>query len=70
MVEITVVAEDELQPVDLKDTLDELGGPKDWKFSYELGPASLKDFNPLPLLQQVLSTDIIVKLTKQNRMEK
>ncbi len=54
MVEITVVAEEQLQAVNLQDSLDELGGPKDWKFSYELGPSSLKDFNPLPLLQQVL----------------
>ena len=30
------------------------GGPQDWKLSYELGPKSLKEFNPLPLLQQIL----------------
>ncbi len=54
MVEVTVVPEEELKTVDVQESLDDLGGPKDWKFSYELGPASLKDFNPLPLLQQVL----------------
>lgn len=29
-------------------------GPRDWKLSYELGPSSLREFNPLPLLQQIL----------------
>ncbi len=52
MVEIEIVPADTIQakaspPV-------EAGGPSDWKFSYELGCESLKNFNPLPLLQQVL----------------
>lgn len=29
-------------------------GPRDWRLSFELGPQSLKTFNPLPLLQHVL----------------
>ena len=54
MVEITVVTPDQVQAADVVDDVEALGGPRDWKFSYELGPQSLKDFNPLPLLQQVL----------------
>lgn len=30
------------------------GAPQDWKLSYELGPRSLRVFNPLPMLQHVL----------------
>ncbi len=29
-------------------------GPRDWKLTYELGPESLRDFNPLPILQHVM----------------
>ncbi len=29
-------------------------GPRDWSLSFELGPSSLQEFNPLPLLQHVL----------------
>ncbi len=29
-------------------------GPRDWSLSFQLGPSSLKEFNPLPLLQHVL----------------
>jgi CheY-like chemotaxis protein/anti-sigma regulatory factor (Ser/Thr protein kinase) len=29
-------------------------GPRDWSLSFQLGPTSLKEFNPLPLLQHVL----------------
>lgn len=54
MVEIRVVSPDEVEAVAADEHMEDVGGPKDWKFSYELGPSSLKDFNPLPLLQQVL----------------
>ena len=30
------------------------GSPQDWKLVYELGPRSLRVFNPLPMLQHVL----------------
>lgn len=30
------------------------GSPQDWKLSYELGPRSLRAFNPLPVLQHIL----------------
>jgi CheY-like chemotaxis protein/anti-sigma regulatory factor (Ser/Thr protein kinase) len=29
-------------------------GPRDWSLSFQLGPSSLREFNPLPLLQHVL----------------
>jgi len=29
-------------------------GPRDWSLTFQLGPNSLKEFNPLPLLQHVL----------------
>ncbi len=31
-----------------------VSGPTDWKFSYQLGPETLRDFNPLPLLLHIL----------------
>ena len=54
MVEITVVPPEQLEAVAVFEPIEDVSGPRDWKFSYELGPHSLKDFNPLPLLQQVL----------------
>lgn len=30
------------------------GASQDWKFTYELGPQSLRVFNPIPLLQHIL----------------
>lgn len=54
MVEIAVVPESEVKAVNIRESLADLGGPRQWKFSYELGSASLQEFNPLPLLQQVL----------------
>ena len=52
MVEVEVVdegfADSSIEVVGAED------GPQDWKLSYELGPDSLKVFNPLPLLQQIL----------------
>ena len=30
------------------------GSPQDWKLCYELGPRSLRAFNPLPVLQHIL----------------
>jgi CheY-like chemotaxis protein len=31
-----------------------VGSPQDWKLCYELGPRSLRAFNPLPVLQHIL----------------
>jgi serine phosphatase RsbU (regulator of sigma subunit)/anti-sigma regulatory factor (Ser/Thr protein kinase) len=54
LVEVTMVAPDEaLRPAPAP-TPEELGGAEQWQLCYELGPASLRSGNPLPLLQQVL----------------
>ncbi|MFT4711904.1 MAG: CheY-like chemotaxis protein/anti-sigma regulatory factor (Ser/Thr protein kinase) [Candidatus Azotimanducaceae bacterium] len=31
-----------------------IAGPTDWKLAYQLGPETLRDFNPLPLLLHIL----------------
>lgn len=54
MVEVRMVTSDEVVPEEGVPAQSQSLGPRDWKFSYELGPHSLKEFNPLPLLQQVL----------------
>ena len=53
MIEITVVEPEEAND-EKGQAVVQLDGPKDWKLTYELGPESLKEFNPLPLLQQIL----------------
>ena len=53
MIEVTIPDASDVGAT-TEDELGQLEGPKDWKLSYELGPHSLKDFNPLPLLQQIL----------------
>ncbi len=53
MVEIEIVPNNSVQPQPAAPVVED-GGPRDWKFTYELGSESLKSFNPLPLLQQVL----------------
>jgi len=52
MVEVEIVPSTSIQPQAVAQP--EEGGPSDWKFTYELGSESLKSFNPLPLLQQIL----------------
>ncbi|MEM7100283.1 MAG: SpoIIE family protein phosphatase [Pseudomonadota bacterium] len=52
LVELEVVDPDSVVPQEFAASNET--GPSDWKLTYELGPQSLKAFNPLPLLQQVL----------------
>ncbi len=54
MVEVKIVTPEEVETAEVSQTNELQQGPLDWKFTYELGPQSLKEFNPLPLLQQVL----------------
>jgi CheY-like chemotaxis protein/anti-sigma regulatory factor (Ser/Thr protein kinase) len=55
MLEASVVDEATLDaPVPVFGADDEVGA-EDWQLSYELGSRSLRAFNPLPLLQQVLT---------------
>jgi len=54
LVEVTMVAPDEaLRPAPAP-TAEERGGAEQWHQCYELGSATLRSGNPLPLLQQVL----------------
>jgi CheY-like chemotaxis protein len=54
MVELTMVESSELETLVPRNDRVGDSGPKDWKMSFELGPESLKSFNPLPLLQHLL----------------
>lgn len=54
IVEVTMVDERELADMALDYEESEQTRPRDWSFSYQLGPESLKTSNPLPLLQHVL----------------
>ncbi len=54
MVEVTMLDEHEIDaPMPTYVASGQIG-PRDWSLSFELGPDSLKEFNPLPLLQHVL----------------
>ncbi len=54
MVEVTMLDEREIDaPMPTYVASGQIG-PRDWSLSFELGPSSLQEFNPLPLLQHVL----------------
>jgi len=57
--DVTLIAVEMLDSKDkLLDPLDcvfvSQGEPQEWRFDFELGPDSLKSFNPLPLLHQIV----------------
>ena len=54
MVELTMVENSEVEEPSMGDDRTGDSGPMDWKMTFELGPESLKSFNPLPLLQHLL----------------
>ena len=54
MVEIKLVPFAEVDRAVQPTLIESDTGPTDWKLAYELGPSSLKEFNPLPMLQQIL----------------
>lgn len=54
LVELTVVNREEALRTSSAPVKFDHSGPIDWEMSYELGAESLREFNPLPLLQQVL----------------
>ena len=54
LVQVTMFAEEEIDaPMPTYVASGQIG-PRDWALSFQLGPSSLKEFNPLPLLQHVL----------------
>lgn len=54
MVEVLMVGDFELQNMHAGVTRARPGGPKDWTMTYELGPETLKNFNPLPLMLHIV----------------
>ncbi len=54
LVEVTMLHEEEIDaPMPTYVASGQIG-PRDWSLSFQLGPSSLREFNPLPLLQHVL----------------
>ena len=54
MVEVEIVSPEKLDIQRFKEADQGQPGPHDWSMTYELGPSSLREFNPLPVLQQIL----------------
>lgn len=54
MLEVKMVDPSEIQTETFKVEMGAISGPTDWKMTYRLGPHTLRDFNPLPLLLQLL----------------
>ncbi|WP_430459786.1 ATP-binding SpoIIE family protein phosphatase [Thalassolituus sp. LLYu03] len=54
LLEVKMVEENELEEVKLQLASGPVSGPIDWEMCYELGVASLKNFNPLPLMIHVM----------------
>ncbi len=54
LLELRMVNESELEKADVKLTSGPIAGPVDWQMRYELGPESLKNFNPLPLMIHIM----------------
>jgi CheY-like chemotaxis protein len=50
MMEVLMVEESEIHSQKTEYQMGAVSGPTDWRMAYRLGPATLKDFNPLPLL--------------------
>ena len=54
MLEIKMVDQSEIHTETFAVEMGAISGPTDWRMSYRLGPNTLRDFNPLPLLLQLL----------------
>lgn len=54
IIELKMVAEDELEESVLVLEQGMVTGPSDWKMDYELGVDSLRHFNPLPLMMHIM----------------
>ncbi|NKB31543.1 MAG: SpoIIE family protein phosphatase [Pseudomonadales bacterium] len=54
LVEVKMIGDFELQNPDSGFTNATQSGPQDWSMEYELGPNTLRDFNPLPLMLQIV----------------
>ena len=54
LLELRMIAEDELEDIALQLASGPLSGPIDWQMSYHLGPETLRHFNPLPLMIHIM----------------
>lgn len=54
MLELKMVEPSEIHSEKFEVEMGAISGPTDWSMSYRLGPHTLRDFNPLPLLLQLL----------------
>ncbi|MCD8522495.1 MAG: SpoIIE family protein phosphatase [Saccharospirillaceae bacterium] len=54
LLELRMIEEYELEDIALQLTSGPLSGPTDWQMSYHLGPETLKNFNPLPLMIHIM----------------
>ncbi|MFN3237927.1 MAG: SpoIIE family protein phosphatase [Pseudomonadales bacterium] len=54
MLELKMVDQAEIHSENFHVEMGAISGPTDWSMSYQLGPNTLRDFNPLPLLLQLL----------------
>lgn len=54
MIELKMVDQAEITSENFQVEMGAISGPTDWSMSYKLGPNTLRDFNPLPLLLQLL----------------
>ena len=54
MLELKMVEPSEIHSEKFQVEMGAISGPTDWSMSYRLGPHTLRDFNPLPLLLQLL----------------
>ncbi len=54
MLEMKMVDPSEIQGEDFQVQMGAISGPTDWSMTYQLGPNTLREFNPLPLLLQLL----------------
>lgn len=55
LMSVKMVNIEEIGLPDFENKRGSLGGPQDWTFHYELKGQSLKDFNPLPLVLNILT---------------
>jgi hypothetical protein len=50
MIEVLMVDDSEIREQQMVVQMGAVSGPTDWSMSYKVGPSTLRDFNPLPLL--------------------
>jgi DNA-binding response OmpR family regulator len=54
MLEFMMIDSDMVHADQIELEMGAISGPTDWSMTYQLGPATLRDFNPLPLLLHLL----------------